>query len=183
MTPYSKEQQVGSKKEKDTRPFRQRYGKPLVPKKKYFLKQTPLKRGECKIRPISAKKAKQKADVAAMVAKKIEDTDLICACCGSSGNPLDPSHIVPQWFAPGLAARKDTVNWHCRQPCHDHCENQKWYLMADGLEIMTKCWLIGGKAKEWLRRGLNKEGWGEMNMNLWKMSPFYPDYEKEMENF
>lgn len=171
-------------KKKDNMTFQQKYGTPLVPKKQYFLKRTPLKQPNKPIRQQSANKARQRNEVAKAIESKIENTVLVCQCCERSDYPLDPSHIVPQWFAPEFAAHPKILHWHCRYPCHSElCENQKYYQMADGMQIMNTLYLIGGKAKEWLRRGLNKEGWGEMNLNLFKQSTFYPEYLEEMENF
>lgn len=179
---YTKQMQVGPEKPKDNRSFRQKYGKPLDRSKyKFTAKKTPLKKSNKPIRQQGAKKAKQRKNVAAMVSKKVENVALFCKSCGSTDSPLDPSHLLQQGRSVEYADNALNVHWHCRTRCHDLCENQHYYLMNDGLEIMTKLFQMGDKGKQRLRSALQK--WDGLNLDRFQLSPVYPQYLEEMKNF
>jgi hypothetical protein len=179
-TEYSKETQAGKAKEKDPRSFREKYATPIK-KKAYELKRTPLKKPDKPISKVSANKARQRKTVAQEVASKAEQTPLFCQSCGCTDSPLDPSHLLQQARSIEYAAKAINIHWHCRTRCHDLAENQHYYLMNDGLEIMTKLWMMGEAGKQRLRSALQK--WDGLNLDRFQLSPVYPEYLEEQEAF
>lgn len=170
---YSKQAQVGKQKEKDPRSFREKYATPIK-KKPYELKRTPLKKSDKPITKMSAKKARQRKSVAQKVASKAEETPLYCQSCGCTDSPLDPSHLLQQGRSIEYAANQINIHWHCRTRCHDLAENQHYYAMNDGLEIMTKLWQMGEAGRQRLRSALQK--WDGLNLDRFQLSPVYLEY-------
>lgn len=147
-------------------------------RKPYQLKRTPLPRPKKPIRKQTENKARQKREVAQVVASMVETTPLVCKSCGRSDAPLDPSHLLPQDKCSVNAKNEKNIHFHCRYPCHDDCHNFRYYKMGDGMEIMCKLWQMGEKGRAHLRIGLARHD--GLNMDLWKQSPFCEEYEMEI---
>ena len=179
---YSKYDQLGPEKKKDGRSFREKYGKPLK-KKPYQLKRTPLKQSN---KPIKQQSTKQAAKLASYEKGKREKYDIdlrVCECCGANDGGISCSHIVSRSTSHALLDYPLNHVAACYN-CHDDMECLRYYKLKNGLKIMGLLFDgLGGIGKQLLRKALYHKDHGELNMNLWKMSPFYPAYEQEMKNF
>lgn len=174
MGSYTKSDQTGPAKEKDTRSFQEKYGKPLD-RSKY----APPARKAYKWEPKpgyrmpqqSSKQAAKLASYEKGKRAKYGDTPDVCESCGRNDLGISCSHIVPRSHSFALVDYPANHKKQCFV-CHQLTEEMRFWMLGDGLKIMELLWDgLGGIGRQRFWKAYHAHD--GMNANLWKQSTFY----------
>lgn len=166
MGEYTKEQSAKrTPRERDTRSFNEKYGKPLDRSKyKFQAKKTTVK-------AVTAAQQRRLSDYEKVKREKWPEGFRTCESCGSSSDGISCSHIVSRAEAPSLYSYPKNLLAQCHR-CHQLTEEMKFWQLENGLRIMELlCDSLGGIGQQKFWKMLYK--YDGMNLNLWRQSQFY----------